>query len=102
MRAAIAWSHNLLTPTEQALFRRLSVFARGCTLEAAETVCNSIGGETIDVLEGLGSLVDKHLVRMAGGVNGMLRASMLETILHRHAGWYLSTAEQAIAQSVSA
>jgi predicted ATPase len=46
MRNAIAWSYDLLTPEEQALFRRLSVFVGGCTLEAAETVVGQTDRQT--------------------------------------------------------
>jgi len=60
LHRAIEWSHTLLTPEEQRLFRRLSVFAGGCTLEAAETVC---GEPDVDALELLSSLIDKSLVR---------------------------------------
>jgi predicted ATPase/DNA-binding CsgD family transcriptional regulator len=55
MRAAIAWSYDLLTPEEQSLFRRLAVFVGGFTLESAETVC---GG----TLDHIASLVDQSLV----------------------------------------
>src|SRR5205807_437418 len=41
LRGAIDWSHGLLNEAEQRLFRRLSVFVGGCTLEAAEAVCNA-------------------------------------------------------------
>ncbi|MFN8492568.1 MAG: BTAD domain-containing putative transcriptional regulator [Caldilineaceae bacterium] len=56
----MAWSYALLATEEQCLFRRLAVFAGGCTLEAAESVCNE--GLSINILDGLASLVDKHLV----------------------------------------
>ena len=68
MRDAIAWSHDLLAPDEQALFRRLAVFAGGCTLEAAEAVVAPEG--TLDVLGGIASLVDKSLLRQEEGVGG--------------------------------
>ena len=51
LRQAIKWSYDLLTPPEQKLFRRLSVFAGGCTLEAAEAVCNTGEDLGVDVLE---------------------------------------------------
>ena len=55
LRAAIDWSFGLLDVEEQALFARLSVFAGGFTLEAAEAVCDAS-------IDGLASLVDKSLV----------------------------------------
>jgi predicted ATPase/DNA-binding CsgD family transcriptional regulator len=69
LRDTIGWSVDLLDDGEAALFRRLSVFVGGCTLEAAEDVCD------VD-LDALVSLVDKSLVRADGE-----RFGMLETIL---------------------
>jgi predicted ATPase/class 3 adenylate cyclase len=68
LRATIAWSYGLLTPSEQRLFARLAIFASGCTLEAAEHVCHADLGT-------LASLVDKSLVR-----HRERRYWMLETI----------------------
>ena len=68
LRATIAWSHDLLDAAEARLFARLAVFGGGCTLEAAEDVCEA------DV-EALQALVDKSLVRHTGE-----RFWMLETI----------------------
>ena len=76
LRGAIDWSYSLLTPEEQTLFARLSVFAGGCTFEAAEAVANP-GGE-LDLLDGLASLVDKSLLREVGEEEP--RFVMLETI----------------------
>jgi predicted ATPase/class 3 adenylate cyclase len=59
LRGAIAWSHDLLSADERALFRRLAVFAGGWTIDAAEAVAEGSG----NVLDGLDSLVDKSLVR---------------------------------------
>jgi predicted ATPase/class 3 adenylate cyclase/tetratricopeptide (TPR) repeat protein len=78
MRDAIAWSHDLLTPEEQTLFRRLAVFAGGCTIEAAEAVVNSEG--TLDVFGGIASLVNKSLLRQEDGADGEPRFRMLETV----------------------
>jgi predicted ATPase/DNA-binding SARP family transcriptional activator len=63
LRAAIGWSYDLLQEGEQRLFRRLSVFVGGCTLEAAEAVCHAEGELAIDVLDGVASLVDKSLLQ---------------------------------------
>jgi predicted ATPase/DNA-binding CsgD family transcriptional regulator len=79
MRDAIAWSYDLLAPEEQTLFRRLSVFAGGAALEAAEAVC-AASGETLDVLEGIASLVDKSLLRQERGPDGAPRYLMLQTV----------------------
>jgi DNA-binding CsgD family transcriptional regulator/tetratricopeptide (TPR) repeat protein len=76
LRDTIGWSYDLLTPEEQALFRRLSVFAGGCTLEAAETVA----GDDLFVLDLVASLVDHSLVRQETQPDGEPRFRMLETI----------------------
>jgi predicted ATPase len=68
LRATIEWSHELCSPSEQQLFRRLGVLAGGGTIEAAERVCDAD-------LETLDALVDKSLVRERDG-----RFSFLETI----------------------
>ncbi len=66
LRATIDWSHDLLTQEERMTFRRLSVFAGGCEVEAAEQVCDTD-------LETLASLVEKSLVRRwSNGRLGML------------------------------
>lgn len=80
LRGAIGWSYDLLAEIERALFRRLSVFAGGWTLEAAESVANPEGELGRDQLEVLGSLVNKSLVRRAPTASGAVRFGMLETI----------------------
>ncbi|HEX9988788.1 MAG TPA: tetratricopeptide repeat protein [Chloroflexia bacterium] len=101
LRGAISWSYDLLSEDEQTLFRRLSVFVAGCTLEAAETVCefgisdfelrNENERETnskfeirnsksIGVLDGLASLMDKSLLRQEDASGGEPRFVMLETL----------------------
>jgi predicted ATPase len=80
LRGAIDWSHDLLTPAEQKLFRRLSVFVGGCTLEAAEAVCDARNDLGLDLLEGIGSLIDKSLLGEFEPRGGESRCFMLETI----------------------
>jgi predicted ATPase/DNA-binding XRE family transcriptional regulator len=77
LRAAIDWSYNLLSPVEQALFRRLSIFSGGWSLTAAESVCGGNGTE--EVLELLEQLINKSLV-FAEELRGEVRYQMLETI----------------------
>ncbi len=80
LRKTIDWSHDLLSDPERRLFRRLSVFAGGCTLEAAEAVCNTGCDLGIDLVEGLSSLVDKNLVQRVDRAETEPRFAMLETI----------------------
>jgi predicted ATPase/serine/threonine protein kinase len=80
LRGAIDWSYDLLNTAEQKLFRRLSVFVAGCTLEAAEAVCDTKSDLGMDLLEGMASLVDKSLVQQVGEGEGESRFVMLETI----------------------
>jgi predicted ATPase/class 3 adenylate cyclase/DNA-binding CsgD family transcriptional regulator len=90
LRDAIAWSYDLLEPDEQALFRRLAVF-RGCTLDAAESVCAGEAprpGATsvalppldIEVLDGVESLVEKSLLRQEQTPDGQPWYVLLETV----------------------
>jgi predicted ATPase len=86
LRQAIAWSYDLLEASEQTLFRRLAVFTRGCTLEAAEAVCQAVHdstvdpGESLEVLDGMASLLDKSLLCQQEQTSGEPRFRMLETI----------------------
>ena len=113
MRATIGWSAALLSPLEQVLFRRLAVFVGGGTLEATQAVCVAPEGVEplgVDLLDGLGALVDQSLVqqREEGGVPrfGMLqviREFALEQLMNSdeapalrqaHTVYYLSLAER--------
>ena len=102
LRATIAWSHDLLSMDEQQAFARMSVFAGGCTLEAAEEICES----DLDTLQ---SLLDKSLIRRRD-LESDPRIWMLETIrefaaeqlaasgqaeriARRHLAYYLAFAE---------
>jgi tetratricopeptide (TPR) repeat protein len=110
LRNAIAWSYDLLDENEQKLLRRLSVFVGGCTLDTVEAVAGDHPGR-VAILDQLGSLLDKSLLRQVEGLNGEPRFVMLEvlrefgvealeasgeqdTIRRRHAGFFLALAEQ--------
>ena len=80
LRAAIDWSYDLLSEAEQRLFRRLSVFVGGCTLEGAEAVCDTKSDLDLDLLDGMASMVDKSLVQRVEQAKGEMRFVMLETI----------------------
>ena len=80
LRATIDWSHELLTESERILLRRLSVFAGGFTLDAAESVCSE-GMRRSEILDLLGRLVDKSLVIVdEASATGRTRYRLLETI----------------------
>jgi predicted ATPase/class 3 adenylate cyclase len=109
LRGAIAWSYDLLDEADRRLFRRLSVFVGGCTLQAAERVC---GPEETSVMDSLASLVEKNLVRPDVRSGDELGIGMLETIREygleqleahgelstlrdRHLDYFLALAEEA-------
>src|SRR5579871_184846 len=79
LQATLDWSYELLSKQEQLLLARLSVFAGGWSLEAAEAVCSEEGIEAPDILDLLISLVEKSL-SLAGEREGKSRYRMLETI----------------------
>ena len=79
LRGALDWSHELLEPAEQTLFRRLAVFAGDWTLAQAEAICDPAGDLGIDVLDGLGSLVEKSLIREEPSIDEP-RFRMLHTV----------------------
>jgi hypothetical protein len=99
LRGAIDWSYELLSDEEQRLFRGLAVFVGGCTLEAAEVVCEA----RVDLLE---SLVDKSLLRREGDRYSMLatireyalerlgESGELESRRRRHAGYFRPLARE--------
>jgi predicted ATPase/class 3 adenylate cyclase len=80
LRGTIAWSYDLLDQESRKLFRRLSVFVGGCTLEAAEALCGENQIAETDVFDGVASLVDKSLLRREERAGGESRFAMLETI----------------------
>ncbi len=113
LRNAIAWSYDLLNEDEQRLFRQLSVFVGGCTLDAVEAV--SSDHQAYLLLDQFGSLLDKSLLREVEGISDEPRFVMLELLRefgleqleasgeqeitrHRHADFFLALAERAEAK----
>ena len=95
LRAAIAWSYDLLDADEQALFARLGVFVDGCSLEAAEAVAselrieneklkNGLDSYKFSILNLIESLIDKSLLEWQAGVEDEPRFTMLE-LVHEYA-----------------
>ena len=111
LRGAIDWSYELLSPPERALFRRLSVFSGGFTVEAADQVTSLDSNDGLDLFDGLASLVDHSLVRPAAetsdprfemlqlireyGAERLAAAGEAAAVAERHARWFLAMAEQA-------
>ena len=79
LRHTLDWSYGLLTAAEQQLFRRLAVFAGGCTMEGAEAVCNARLDLQLDVLHGVKSLLDNSLLQQTSDGAGS-RFVMIETV----------------------
>ncbi len=112
LRNTLAWSYELLDAEEQRLLRRLCVFVGGCTLEAVEGLSTVLGDPSVEVLDGVASLIDKSLLRQVDQEGEEPRLLMLETIREYglevlassgemkstrrvHATYYLALAEQA-------
>lgn len=112
LRATVAWSHDLLTPDEQSLFRRLAIFVGGFSAEAAAQVAMADAGPATGLDAGIASLLDQSLLYQTVGAAGEARYGMLETIREfglerlatsgeeastraRHAAWCLTLAEVA-------
>ena len=111
LRATIDWSYDLLTEPERAVLRRLSVFAGGATLEAAESVCAGDPVDPFEILDVLGRLVEKSLVftdptstearfRLLETVREYARGRLVEAdegdlTLRRHRDWYLALVDEA-------
>jgi predicted ATPase len=113
MSATLDWSHDLLSEPEKALFRRLSVFAGGFSLEAAEAVGSAGGDDAETMLHLLGGLVEQSLVKVDAEANdderryGMLEPIRQYAIEEReefreggtagrnHAAFFLNLAERA-------
>jgi len=79
LRSLIDWSYDLLTDSEKALLRRLSVFAGGWTIESADGVCSGNGIPETEILNNLTSLADKSLV-VVEGTEGGTRFRLLESV----------------------
>ena len=122
LRSTIDWSYDMLKAPERALFARLGVFVDGATLDAVEAVCRDTAEQEDEdpdaALDGLGSLLDKSLVRRRDAATGEPRFAMLETIRayaverlradgdlamlrERHASYFAQLAEEAEPHLVS-
>ena len=112
LRDTIAWSYDLISPTEQSVFRTMGIFLRGCTIEAGRAVVDPETKLPADLADVLVSLVDKNLLRRELVEGGEPRFRMLETIrefaraalaengelpevARRHAEFFLQLAEDA-------
>lgn len=112
LRGAIAWSYDLLPDEERRLFRGLSIFVGGASLEAATHVTAGSDQFEIDTLDGVSSLIDKSLLRHLLTPGGEDRFTILETLREfgleqideeecnafrlRHAEWFCLLAERAL------
>ena len=112
LRNTVAWSYDLLAPDVAEVFRRMSVFAGGCDLDALAAVAMTGQAAPADPLQLASDLLDVSLITVTEGADGEPRLGMLETIRdyalerldqdddlygarHRHAGYYAGVAERA-------
>ena len=118
LRSTVDWSYGLLNAAEQTLFRRLSVFTGGCTLEGVEAVCDTKGDLGMNILDAMTSMVDKSLAQQVEQGDAETRFRMLSTIREyaqerlaeshdepavrrAHAAYYLVLAEEGAEDAVS-
>jgi predicted ATPase/DNA-binding CsgD family transcriptional regulator len=117
LRAAIDWSHDLLGPSEQALFRKLAVFVGDFSLEAVEAICAAAPDTNEATVDLLSSLVDKSLVNRAGAdvrarfrlnetmqqyaLERLQAADELDATRSKHLRWYSQLGVRAEADSFS-
>src|SRR5207245_3804952 len=114
LRNTIAWSYYVVDADQQRLFRRLSVFVGGCTLEAIEFVCENLSDGALSVLEGVAALIDQSLLQRTEqgdeeeleprfgmletireyGLEARAESQEMESTRQAHALYYLSLAEQ--------
>jgi|SRR5579883_1971817 predicted ATPase/DNA-binding CsgD family transcriptional regulator len=80
LRATLTWSYDLLTADERTLFRRMALFAGGCTLEQLETFCTSLTSLGASVLDVVASLIDKSLLQWSEQPDNESRLLMLEMV----------------------
>ncbi|MGH7565939.1 MAG: ATP-binding protein [Gemmatimonadota bacterium] len=119
LRAAVEWSHQLLSEPERILFRRLSVFAGAFDLQAPERVAAGEQVDELEVLDLLTQLVNKSLLVTSEDAEGMVRYRLLETLRQyaaerlqesdeevaahdRHLAYFLDMAEHAFAERIEA
>ena len=111
LRAVMDWSYDLLTPQEAAVLRGLAVFSDGCTLEAAEAVCENIMVSRREILDALSRLVDKSLVIVDDdgrearyrlleivsqyALDRLVEANEASAIRARHAAWIVEMLDRA-------
>ena len=102
LRATVEWSYGLLTEEEQKFFRRLAVFVNGCTLDAAEAVCNAAADLETGPLDAMESLVGKSLIQQTQTPDGETRFTMLETIRDYAAHQLASSPDETLARRAHA
>jgi predicted ATPase len=98
LRAALDWSHALLQPAEQVVFRRLAVFRGGFTLAAAQSVCADAEFGAWQVLDALDALTGKSLLNAVPQDDGPARFTLLESLREYAAAQLQAAGEEALAQ----
>jgi predicted ATPase/tetratricopeptide (TPR) repeat protein len=93
LQDTIAWSYTLLPPAEQWLFRLISSFPGGCTLEMIESLSETLPNRPVSPLEAVTALLDKSLVERRDLPDGDTRVAMLETLREYGIGLLVESGE---------